>query len=72
MYPKDSNIDQFDRSSIEHLLHQDVLDMLPRNLHLDPCGSKAQLDVLKISTSGNLLSTVWSGSATPNKIVQNG
>lgn len=68
MYESDLDADHFDRSSCQHLLHQDVLDILPNGVNLDPRASEGELDVLKLRTAGNLLSLLWSYSALPTKI----
>ena len=64
---QDLDIDHFDRSS-NSLLHQDVLDILPHDVHLDPRGLQSELDVHKLTNAGNRLSEVWSRSAIPSKL----
>ena len=67
LYHSDLDLDHVDRSS-DSLLHQDVLDILPDDVRLDPRGSRGQLDILKLSTAGSLLSEVWSCSPIPNTL----
>lgn len=62
-YHNDLDIDQFEARP----LHQDVLDILPQKVHLDPRGAQSELDVFKLTSAGNRLSEVWSLSAISTK-----
>lgn len=53
----------------QQVLHQDVLDILPCDVHLHPCGvaSQSELMLLELARSENGLSKLWSASAVRAK-----